>query len=105
MSEESDFSDDPSSSTPDSSAAGSATSVGGTEDRSSAPSSESLGRGPFDAEADDPFSGGASPGGPSRRDQARMAWDLTRMWVEEHQTPAMLGAFAVGVFAGAYLRD
>jgi hypothetical protein len=34
-----------------------------------------------------------------------MAWDMTRMWVKEHQTAAMLGAFAAGVFVGAYVRD
>jgi hypothetical protein len=34
-----------------------------------------------------------------------MAWDMTRMWVKEHQTTAMLGAFAAGVFVGAYVRD
>jgi hypothetical protein len=56
-------------------------------------------------EGDDPFSGGEALGGPSRQDQLRMAWDVTRMWVKDHQTATMLGAFAAGVFVGAYLRD
>lgn len=31
--------------------------------------------------------------------------DLARMWVQEHQKTAMLGAFAAGVFIGALVRD
>ncbi|PSQ78199.1 MAG: hypothetical protein BRD35_01955 [Bacteroidetes bacterium QH_7_62_13] len=33
------------------------------------------------------------------------ALDLARLWVEEHQTTTMLGAFAVGVFVGALFRE
>lgn len=36
---------------------------------------------------------------------ASFAVDVARLWVREHQKPAMLGAFAVGVFVGALLRD
>jgi len=31
--------------------------------------------------------------------------DLGSMWVRERQKGAMLGAFAIGVFAGAWLRE
>lgn len=34
-----------------------------------------------------------------------MVGDMARMWVREHQKASMLGAFAIGVFAGAWLRD
>lgn len=34
-----------------------------------------------------------------------LAWDMARMWVREHQKAAMIGAFAVGVLTGAWLRD
>jgi len=107
MSEAPEFSDDPSSSSsrgasppgssePDSEAEGPTAPADGPE---------AFGRDPFaDADAN-PFSGGEAGGGPSRNDQVRMAWDLTRMWVKEHQTAAMLGAFAAGVFVGAYVRD
>ena len=41
----------------------------------------------------------------SMGDRSSFALDMARMWVEEHQTSVMLGAFAVGVFTGALLRD
>jgi hypothetical protein len=31
--------------------------------------------------------------------------EMARMWVKEHQTATMLGAFAAGVFVGALSRD
>lgn len=34
-----------------------------------------------------------------------MALEMARLWIREHQKASMLGAFAVGVFAGALLRD
>lgn len=34
-----------------------------------------------------------------------MAVEMARLWVRDHQTTSMLGAFAVGVFVGALLRD
>lgn len=33
------------------------------------------------------------------------AVDMARLWVKQHQKATMLGAFAVGVFVGALLRD
>jgi len=38
-------------------------------------------------------------------DRSAFALDMARMWMKEHQKATMLGAFAVGVFAGALLRD
>lgn len=37
--------------------------------------------------------------------QASMALGVARTWVREHQKTSMLGAFAVGVFTGAWLRE
>lgn len=31
--------------------------------------------------------------------------DMAKLWVQEHKKASMLGAFAVGVFVGALLRD
>jgi len=31
--------------------------------------------------------------------------DLSQVWIREHQKTAMLGAFALGVFTGAWLRE
>jgi hypothetical protein len=36
---------------------------------------------------------------------ASMALDMARLWVQQHQKAAMLGAFAVGTFVGALLRN
>lgn len=33
------------------------------------------------------------------------AADVAKIWIQEHQKASMLGAFAVGVFVGAMLRD
>jgi hypothetical protein len=33
------------------------------------------------------------------------AVDMARLWVKQHQKATMLGAFGVGVFVGALLRD
>lgn len=37
--------------------------------------------------------------------EAHFALELSKEWVRQHQTVAMLGAFAVGAFVGALLRD
>lgn len=37
--------------------------------------------------------------------QVSLMLDMARLWVREHQKASMLGAFAVGVFAGSWLRD
>ena len=108
MSEEPDFSDDPSSSPfqPASSESDSDEAESGT----GGPASPFDGGDAFDRESvgdasDDSFAAPDAFGGGSRRAQLRMAWDVTRMWIEEHQTATMLGAFAAGVFVGASLRD
>jgi hypothetical protein len=50
--------------------------------------------------ADDPsFSAGEDAMGTS------MMAEMASLWVREHQTASMLGAFATGVFLGALLRD
>lgn len=54
---------------------------------------------PWDAPS---ASEGASP---SFEEQSSFAWEMAKMWIKEHQTTAMLGAFAVGVFAGALFRE
>lgn len=36
---------------------------------------------------------------------ASFAVDMARIWVQRHQKASMLGAFAVGVFVGALLRE
>jgi hypothetical protein len=44
-------------------------------------------------------------GGDSMEDlSSSFATDMARMWVKRHQKASMLGAFAIGVFAGAMLR-
>lgn len=107
MSEAPEFSDDsPSSSPRGASPPGSSESdAQGKEQAAPSDGPEAFGRDPFDGADDNPFSGGEALGGSSRQDQARMAWDMARMWVKEHQTATMLGAFAAGVFVGAYVRD
>ncbi len=50
---------------------------------------------PWNARADD-----------SREDfSPSFALNVARIWVQRHQKASMLGAFAVGVFVGAMLRD
>lgn len=61
---------------------------------------------PFGQE--NPFEQAESSGvesAPSSGGQLSMAWDVARLWIKDNQRPAMLGAFAAGVFVGAYLRD
>lgn len=45
----------------------------------------------------------AGPSGPMA--SMTFAADVAKIWVQEHQKASMLGAFAVGVFVGALLRD
>lgn len=37
--------------------------------------------------------------------EAQFALQLGKEWVRQHQTVAMIGAFAVGAFVGALMRD
>lgn len=46
-----------------------------------------------DAASDDAFS------------ESQIAIEMAKEWVRQHQTAAMLGAFAVGAFVGALMRD
>jgi ElaB/YqjD/DUF883 family membrane-anchored ribosome-binding protein len=36
---------------------------------------------------------------------SRFAVEMAKKWVRQHQTAAMVGAFAVGTFIGALMRD
>jgi len=58
----------------------------------------------FDEPADSPPWDGD---GPEFGDEMEgsFALDMARIWVKQHQKAAMLGAFGVGVFVGALLRD
>mgnify|MGYP006423861897 CR=1 FL=1 len=68
-----------------------------------------------DAAFDDGFDAdGPSFGAPSGRsssdrdapfESASMMQEMAALYVREHQTASMLGAFAVGVFVGALLRN
>lgn len=109
MNEESEFSDDPSpsSSQPRAPEGRPEESESRTDDRaSSSAGSDPFKQNPFGRDAaDQSFADANRQHEPSGQAQLRMAWDVTRMWVKDHQTAAMLGAFATGVFVGAYLRD
>jgi len=48
---------------------------------------------------DDDIGGGDAFG------EAQFALELGKEWVRQHQTVAMIGAFAVGAFVGALMRD
>ncbi len=45
----------------------------------------------------------AAPG--EEWEQARLALAVAKDWVQQHQTAAMLGAFAFGAFIGVMMRD
>lgn len=47
----------------------------------------------------------AAGGPPHGADTGAFALDMARLWVQQHQKTAMLGAFALGTFVGALLRD
>jgi hypothetical protein len=75
-----------------------------TEDPSSSPNAPSF----SSADAPEPDWGTPDESdGPASALAGRssFALDMARMWVKEHQTSVMLGAFAVGVAAGALFRD
>jgi hypothetical protein len=55
----------------------------------------------FGAESESPPQSPASFG----TGQLQMGWQMARTWIKQHQEASMLGAFAVGVFVGAYVRD
>lgn len=69
----------------------------------------------FDEEADAGEAGDVPPWEEQRGDSIdqgsidefspSFATEMARMWVKRHQKASMLGAFAVGVFAGAMLRE
>jgi hypothetical protein len=59
-----------------------------------------------------PFEGPEAPSwegedGPAMGDEfsPSFAADMARLWVQRHQKATMLGAFWLGVFLGALLRD
>jgi len=56
---------------------------------------------PWEQEGGDPFAEGPEEGEMSPSFALKMA----RLWVKRHQKASMLGAFAVGVFIGAMVRD
>jgi hypothetical protein len=76
---------------------------------------------PSEPARENPFSHGESPapdappwadadeaasGLPHDADRSgAFALDMARLWVQQHQKTAMLGAFALGTFVGALLRD
>lgn len=75
-----------------------------TEDRSNSEGRPSFSP-PHDEDADRSWEPESSPDAPSMGDRSAFALDMARLWVKEHQTTTMLGAFAVGVFVGSLLRD
>lgn len=71
---------------------------------------------PDSGDSDRPFSSSAEgPNAPSweggseevlgDENAPSFALDMARLWVQQHQKATMLGAFGVGVFIGALLRD
>jgi len=61
----------------------------------------------FDAESSEespPEFGSLGGGAPEELD-ASFALTLVRTWIAEHQTKAMLGAFAAGVLVGSLFRE
>lgn len=51
---------------------------------------------PWEDAEDDPLADSSSPS---------FALNMARLWVQEHQKASMLGAFGIGVFVGAMLRE
>jgi hypothetical protein len=50
--------------------------------------------------------GNVGPSGPSDGSTpTSFCLEMAELWVREHQKASMLGAFAVGVFVGALVRD
>lgn len=52
-----------------------------------------------------PFGRTDAPPSDSGLEQTQLALEVAKAWVQEHQTAAMLGAFALGAFIGALMRD
>lgn len=52
-----------------------------------------------------PFDDFGDDAAPSLGDRSGFALEMARLWIKEHQTTTMLGAFAAGVFVGALFRD
>lgn len=71
------------------------------EDPTSEPS-EHAGRSSFSREEESPFGDSAADEAFS---ESQLAVEMAKEWVRQHQTAAMLGAFAVGAFVGALMRD
>lgn len=63
----------------------------------------------FDASSSgeaDPPEWAADPSGASGLgSSASLAADVAKLWIQENQKKSLLGAFAIGVFVGAMLRD
>jgi hypothetical protein len=79
-----------------------------TEDRSDSPGPAAFSD--ADPSRDQPGSGPPpfddfDDGSPSMGDRSDFVLDMARLWIKEHQTTTMLGAFAVGVFVGALFRE
>lgn len=68
------------------------------------PLSEEASSAPFEEKNDRPGSFDDA-GSASAMEMSSLAWTVGRNWIEDHQESAMLGAFAVGVFVGALVRD
>lgn len=54
---------------------------------------------------EEPSPGRTAPSSTGGQDEVQLALDVAKTWVQEHQTAAMLGAFALGAFIGALMRD
>jgi len=112
--------DDPQSANPDAADESASGSDASASSSSTDPAAESE-RDPFGRPSGDPFGGdsfeGPSDGGRSfdasggsgsrtvGSESAGFAYEMAKMWVQDHQKEAMVGAFAAGVFLGALLRD
>ncbi len=75
----------------------------GSPDPFSSPSPDTDAAGADEAEAP-PWETEAPGFGREDPDES-FAVDMARLWVKQHQKATMLGAFGVGVFVGALLRD
>ncbi len=77
-----------------------------TEDRSNSADRSASFSPPSDPDQEQSWGPEAPPEAPSSRGgRSALAVEMARMWVQEHQEAAMLGAFAVGVVVGSLLRD
>lgn len=67
----------------------------GTSQRREAPGEENRSGGSFSMPKN-PF---------SALERGNLPLQMAKMWIQDNQTTAMLGAFAIGAFVGAVLRD